>query len=131
MHYKYSALSCSALFYNLTAAVQNDGGNECKDDRSCWSAAETKYTEFPLCTSDYDCQENHYCLKHMWTYNEQIENGQGCVRKAVCAGNGNWIMLSERTIQFFCSEDQLAENQGKEPIWGLEPSPTLEWEEYR
>ena len=46
----------------------------------------------------------------MWSYNNQIENGQGCVKKGVCKGNGTWLMFEERIIQFFCREEQFAEN---------------------
>lgn len=64
--FKYSIL----IF--VATAVQNLDDNRCEEHRSCWAATENKFTNaqmFPLCQSDLDCQEDHLCLKHMWSYN--------------------------------------------------------------
>jgi len=69
----------------------------------------------------------------MWSYNDQHDAGQGCWRKEVCSGNGSFLMFEERNIQFFCSEEQFAENADEVPPWNLQPLPQKpfagEWKE--
>merc|ERR1712151_300727 len=49
----------------------------------------------------------------------------------VCTGNGAYIMFRERQVQWFCSEEQFAANADGTPPWGLEPSETTHWDEYK
>ena len=80
--------------FALAAAVQNLDDNQCDDFRACWSAATVKYEdEWPSCRTDSDCTYDHYCLEHMWEYNNQIESGKGCWRKNVCAEGGSFKMF--------------------------------------
>jgi len=80
--------------FALAAAVQNLDDNQCDEHRACWSAATVKYPdEWPECNIDTDCNTGHYCLEHMWEYNNQIEAGKGCWRKEVCAGGGTFKMF--------------------------------------
>ena len=123
-----------SILIGFAAAVQNLDDNTCEAHRSCWAAAENKFEEnekFPTCSTGFDCPADHYCLEHMWSYNHQIESGQGCVKKGVCAGNGTWLMFEERILQFFCSEEQFAENENSPPEFNLEPLPATVWDEYR
>ena len=92
----------------LAAAQQNVDGNSCEEQRACWSAAVVKYPSkdsWSSCAADSDCSSGHYCLQHMWAYNDQTDSGKGCWREEVCAGNGSYNMFGERTIQWFCSEE--------------------------
>ena len=83
-----------SIFASIAAALQNLDDNKCEDHRSCWEAEQNKYTSgesFPTCMSDVDCPlDGYYCLEHMWSYNDQIESGKGCVKEGVCRGNGTW-----------------------------------------
>ena len=100
----------------LAAAVQNKDENECKGHQSCWSAIEAKYQEpWPACVSDSDCAHDHYCLNFIWSYNEQEESARGCWKRRICSGNGSYAVFEDRPMQWFCSEEQLAANQGEEP----------------
>ena len=123
-----------SILFGIAAAVQNRDDNQCQTHRSCWSATENKYPngdDFPTCSSDYDCETDHYCLRHMWSYNNQIESGEGCVKKGVCAGNGTWLMFEERMLQFFCTEEQFAENADAPQEFDLEPLPATVWDDFR
>ena len=95
------------LLLGLVAAQQNPDENTCETHRACWSATEVKYPdELPTCRSDLDCQDDHWCLCERWEYNEQFVSACGCFKKNVCTGNGTFQMFEERTIQFFCTDEQ-------------------------
>ena len=59
-----------------------------------------------MCSVDSDCAKDHICVRHMWTYNGQIESGTGCWEEAVCRHDTAWTFYDDRKIQFFCSEEQ-------------------------
>ena len=40
-------------------------------------------------------------------------------------------MFEERNMQFFCSDEQFAANEGETPPWNMTPLPEKEWEEFR
>ena len=69
----------------------------------------------------------------MWDYQEQLETGQGCWRRNVCTGTTTFRMFEERNIQWFCSDEQLAENLETEPPkhWNLEPLPEKVYPEFK
>ena len=117
----------------LASAMQNLDDNKCEPHRSCWTGTVLKYPgTTPTCFEDADCSEGHYCLAHMWTYNDQTESGTGCWVTEVCAGNGTYTMMGEIIQQYFCSEDQHAANQGKSPPddWQLVPRPEKHWDTF-
>ena len=65
------------LIGSATAALYNEDG-ECDVHRSCWHAAELKYEkkeQWPKCITNGDCEQDYYCLNHMWEYNGQTESG--------------------------------------------------------
>jgi len=117
----------------VTAQESNNIDDECLPHRSCWSAAEVKYNfDWPSCVTDGDCDEDHYCLEHMWTYNGQTETGKGCWRRNVCTGTGTYQMFEERIQQYMCTEEQFADNLDTQPPqnWNLDPLPEKYWNEY-
>ena len=109
--------------------------NDCKPHRSCWKGIEPKYKmeDTRQCRGDGDCDADFYCLNHMWTYHEETETGRGCWKRNVCTGTGTYQMFEERVQQYFCSEEQFAENLDTEPPqdWNLVPLPEKHWDEYK
>ena len=69
----------------------------------------------------------------MWAYNNQIESGRGCWRQDVCTGTGAFDVFDGRKIQWFCSEEQFAENKDRTLPWKtakiIDPAPFDEFEE--
>ena len=120
------------LLAGLAAAAQNVDDNDCAEFRSCWTAVEVKHLgDWPECFADADCEDDHYCISHMWEYNHQKDAGKGCWKKEVCSGNGAYVMFEERKIQWFCSDEQLAANAGASPPWPLmDPAPEVHWTEW-
>ena len=49
----------------------------------------------------------------MWAYNGQHESANGCWSNKVCLGNGAWTLFDGRKIQWFCSEAQKKQVEGK------------------
>jgi len=120
-----------ALLFGVTVAVQNLEGNTCESIRSCWAGTEVKYQEpWPFCIGDNDCEDEHYCMNFKWTYNSQQSSGKGCWRSDLCAGSGTYTMFNERTIQWFCTEEQHAAQEGKPAPWNLERIPEKYWDEW-
>ena len=85
-----------------------------------------------MCTHDGDCPEDHYCIRHMWQYNGQTESGRGCWRRNICTGTATYTMFEERDQQYFCSEEQFAENLDRDPPenWNLVPRDEKVWDEF-
>ena len=117
------------------AANQNPDENTCEAHRSCWAGHELKYPnmETPRCFSDDDCLPGNYCIQTRWDYNGQVSSFEGCWRKNVCAGTGTWLMFEERTLQFWCTDEQLEENKDEtEPpfsnLVSIEPARDTPWE---
>ena len=48
----------------------------------------------------------------------------------MCAGSGTYIMFKERTIQWFCTEEQKAAQEGKPAPWNLERTEEKHWDEW-
>jgi len=130
------ALTVLPVNGQLEILEEEEFDNECKPHRSCFKPSEVKYNDigdWPQCRSDGDCLEGFYCLNHMWSWQEELETGQGCWKRNVCTGNGAYVMFEERKQQYFCSEEQFAENLDTEPPqdWNLVPSPEKFWDEYK
>lgn len=70
----------------------------------------------------------------MWTYNGSTETGRGCWRGDVCTGSGAYMMFIERTQQWFCSEEQFAEQKAKGATtpegWNLVALPEPVWDKF-
>ena len=69
----------------------------------------------------------------MWAYNDQTASGTGCIRKEICTNNATYLALGgERQMQWFCTEEQFAENKGAESPWPdqLIVVEEKQWEEF-
>ena len=112
--------------FTLATALQNADDNECQEHRSCYKATEVKYSDdtdhWPACKTDFECEEDQYCIGYMWTYNNQSDSAIGCWPKKICAAGGSFILFQERNFQFFCTDEQIEENKDETPPWDLEPT---------
>jgi len=126
------SLSCLSLF----ASAQVNSGNETDlvgEDadgvdvaRPDWQPVPSKYngtSTWKTCTvgNDDDCESDHFCVQHLWSYNGQLESGTGCWTKDVCSGSTSFDMFDGRQLQFFCSAEQTT-GALVTPPWGLSNS---------
>merc|ERR1712238_450869 len=89
--------------------------------RPDWQPVSSKYdgiSSWKSCDDDDDCESDHYCLQHLWSYNGQLESGTGCWTKDVCSGSTSFDMFDGRQLQFFCSQEQTT-GMLVTPPWGL------------
>ena len=119
----------------LTALVQGiESTAETAEERSVWVDAPTKYpsVEAKSCATSADCVADHVCAQHAWAYNGQYESAQGCWHKSVCKGTASYLMFDGRQIQWFCSQEDLAQigdNFG-DLAYPLNPADTKHWDMY-
>mmetsp|Transcript_49707 Transcript_49707/g.57361 ORF Transcript_49707/g.57361 Transcript_49707/m.57361 type:complete len:275 (+) Transcript_49707:45-869(+) len=127
------SLPLSLLLFSLAASVhaQINSGNATDltaDNaegvnmaRPDWQPVPSKYdgiSTWKSCDEDDDCESNHYCLQHLWSYNGQLESGIGCWTKDVCSGSTSFDMFDGRQLQFFCAQEQTTGALATPP-WGL------------
>ena len=128
----------TAAFAEDREYIEEAEWEPCAEHRSCWRDIKPMFddnVEKPQCFSDYDCAEGHYCLQHMWTVKDQLETGRGCWREDVCQGSATYDMFISRTQQWFCSDEQIAEQEAKgvQPItdWDIVLREEKHWDTYQ